>query len=135
MNAPHPREDAVRSSSLVGVFVAVLACALGLPTAAREDETVVVDSCDTSAFWKSTGDGYNPVEIKVGTFDDKEGRRRIRFKFANGAFYVRLTLLPETLPCRKRVNSAWTHCQKGQVHGQETAPHGADHFETEGGRG
>ena len=34
MNAPHPREDAVRSSSLVGVFVEVLACALGLPTAA-----------------------------------------------------------------------------------------------------
>ena len=91
MNAPHPREDAVRSSPLVGVFVAVLACALGLPTAARADETVVVDSCDTSAFWKSTGDGYNTVEIKVGTFGYKEGRSCIRFKFA--------LLLP---PCLQR---------------------------------
>lgn len=81
------------------------------------------------------GDGCNPLKIKVSTFGDKEGRRRIRFKFANGAFYVRLTLLPETIPCRKRVNSAWTHCQKGKAHCQETAPHGADHFETEGGRG
>jgi len=39
----------------------------------------------------------------------------------NDLALLKVTLPPETSPCRMLVNSAWTHSGKGKDHGQETA--------------
>ena len=83
-------EDSMRSSAVAGLCVVAVVCLSSFAAVTSTDETVVVDSCDTPAFWTSSGEPYGSVEIKAGPFGRKEGWGCIRLKFSNGPSYARL---------------------------------------------